>query len=252
MLVAASFILLGAALLARDSWWLLRLFPVTDLILWGDLTPLAAGAIAGIALSSTLPRWRRWTVGLLLLAIADAVAWGHLVKPTPETIDEWDCIACLQTTESTCAPAAAATLLGLHGIAGDEGALASACRTTDAGTTRWGLWRGLRITTAGSPWEVVASDPPIEEVLGRGPAIVSVSLTAELDAQDPRYRREWGWGLGQPHAVVYLGPGDRSGSVRIADPKLGIEQWDEAGLRALWNRQVFRLLPRPRNSPHHP
>ena len=178
----------------------------------------------------------------MLLAVADVAAWGHLLRPTPETGDERDGIACLQTTESTCAPAAAVTLLGLHGISSDEATLASSCRTTVSGTTRWGLWRGLRLATADSAWEVVAAESPIDDVLGRGPAIVSVVLTAELDAQDPRYRGDWGWVLGQPHAVVYLGPGDAPGTVRIADPKMGVETWKEVALRALWHRQVFRLI----------
>ncbi len=240
---AACFLTLN--LLLADGALLLALLPLRDLALFGNQTPLAAGLFAGLALGAAgLPWWRRMLVAALLVLVADIAVCWPLLRPIPVTADLWSDDACLQTTESTCAPAAAATLLRLSGITADEATLARWCLTSQAGTTHWGLWRGLRALSDGTPWAVRAGDPGVDAVLAGPPAIVSVVLTKDLDRRDPRYRKEWGWILGQPHAVVYLGPGSKPGLVRIADPKVGVEEWDESGLRELWNGQAFWLVRR--------
>lgn len=244
-IMAVGVLLLATSLLLADGNLLLAMLPIRDLALVGNQTPLAAGLLAGIVAGTlSLARWRRLATAIIFMLIADGAVLLPLVQRPPVTASQWVDGVCLQSTESTCAPAAAATLLHLHGLGGDETTLASWCLTTDVGTTHWGLWRGLRVLTDDSGWMVQAGDPGIEAVLSGPPAIVSVVLTREVDHREPRYRTEWGWLLGQPHAVVYLGPGSRPGLIRIADPKIGIEEWNVEGLRNLYNGQVFWLLRR--------
>ncbi len=244
-IMAAGVLLLATSLLLADGSLLLAMLPIRDLALVGNQTPLAAGLLAGtVAGTLSLARWRRLATALIFLIIADGAVLLPLVQRPPVTASQWVDGVCLQSTESTCAPAAAATLLRLHGIEADETSMATWCLTTDAGTTHWGLWRGLRALSDDSGWMVQAGDPGIEAVLSGPPAIVSVVLTRALDHREPRYRAEWGWLLGQPHAVVYLGPGKRPELIRIADPKIGIEEWNVQALRDLYNGQVYRLIRR--------
>ena len=245
-LLLAAMALLALAIGATTGPWLLRLCPIRDLALVGNQVPLAAGLLGGMALATPrLALWRRRLVLGLMLVVADVTSLAPLTLPVPQTLDLWQDGTCVQTTDATCAPAAAATLLRLHGIHATEGELAAWCLTTSKGTTRWGLWRGLRALTDGSEWTVQAEEGPVETVLGRGPAIISVMLTKDLDRRDVRYRTKWGWLVDQPHAVIYLGPSPRPGYVLMSDPKTGNEVWEEEGLRALWNGQVFRLVRRP-------
>lgn len=242
VLLGAAVGFLAISLACADGAWLLAIVPLRDLALFGNQTPFAVGLLAGVVLGTpALARWRRMVVAGLVLFIADGATWLPLVKNPPPTADQWAEEACLQSTDSTCAPAAAATLLRWHGLPASETILAAWCLTTDAGTSRWGLWRGLCIATAGSPWIPRAGTPDMETVLNGPPAIVSVVLSSELDQREPRYRTEWGWILGQPHAVVVLGRSMQLGKVRIADPKIGLEEWQESGLRDLWNSQVVWL-----------
>lgn len=235
-------VVLITALAARDAWWPLFLFPVTELIFLGDWSAPCAALLAGLTLTAPHPTWwRRTVIAASLMLVVNIVTWSPLWRSLPPMSDTWEGVCCLQSTDSTCAPAAAATLLHLYGITSREDTLARDCLTTDHGTSRWGLWRGLRLATADSVYRVRASDGDLEMVMAHLPAIISVVLTKKQNEFDPRYAREWGWVIGQPHAVVLLGRGDRADTIRIADPKMGVEAWDESGVRALWNRQIFWL-----------
>ena len=55
----------------------------------------------------------------------------------------WKDNVCLQSTGFTCTPAAAATLLKVHGVDTSESEMAAACATTRSGTHVLGLARGL-------------------------------------------------------------------------------------------------------------
>jgi ABC-type bacteriocin/lantibiotic exporter with double-glycine peptidase domain len=61
-----------------------------------------------------------------------------------EMFDRWEHDVCLQSTASTCGPAAAATILRSFGVNTTEAELASAARTSASGTEVWFLIRELR------------------------------------------------------------------------------------------------------------
>ena len=117
------------------------------------------------------------------------------------------------------------------------------CKTTMHGTSMLGLYRGLKLKTAGTPWrvEVVTGDiDTLRSACADGPLILSVGLP-RCGAADTRFETDWGWQRGRKHAVVLFGfTGD--GRVEMGDPSVGREHWREEGIRVLYRRQALRLV----------
>lgn len=152
----------------------------------------------------------------------------------------------MQTSKESCSPAAAATLLYAHGIRTTEQEMAELCRTSRLGTTMLGLYRGLKIKTRGTQWDVEVFRGTIPEMRGLGGTmLITVGLKKGQDA-DPRYQREWGWPPGVKHTVVVFDfPGTE---VEIGDPAAGREQWTLTDLETLWYGEGLRLIKRPHKS----
>jgi len=209
-----------------------------------NLTPTLLAVTLGCA--AHLARLHAWRMaGYVLLLVALQVFYhGALVYGVPECMQAREGVAILQTTDHTCSAAAAATLLGLHGIEATEGEMAGLCLTTSRGTSIGQLYHGLRMKCddRGLAVQVEALDRAEMERL-QPPAIVSVKLTAAVDAREPRYRSTWGWLLGVPHAVVLLAR-NADGTVTIADPRIGVEVWPYAALVDLWDAKVVTLRRR--------
>jgi len=142
----------------RTLWYdtrLAELLPYPNLIVVGNWLPLFAAVLAGLV-------WRR-TAGAIVrrshttveLALAGSLAAVFpLLGSVPDCENHWDKLGtCLQTTRYTCSPAAAATLLRKHGIESTEQEMAELCLTRH-GTSWQGLYRGLKLKTAGTPWDV--------------------------------------------------------------------------------------------------
>jgi hypothetical protein len=236
----------------RTLWFDVRLadwLPFSNLIALGNWLPLFAAVLAGLV-------WRRCsaTPSRRLLTLAQLAAAGGLaaVYPllgsTPNCGDRWDKLGtCLQTTPYTCSPAAAATLLKRHGIAASEQEMAELCLTR-RGTNWQGLYRGLALKTAGTPWEVQVCRVDAETLLrGKsGPMILSVGLERGASANGD-FTRELGWVPGVSHSVV-LERVSSTGTATIADPasEMCREQWDREMLATLYRGYGLRLAPRGR------
>ena len=108
-----------------------------------------------------------------------------------------------------------------------EADLVGPCLTDNRGTPLLGLYRGLKLATAGTGYEPVFHELTAEQLENRPdllPAIVSVKLTPEADFREPRYRARWGWLLNVTHSVVlFRFTGD--GRVEVGDPGTGREVW---------------------------
>lgn len=212
---------------------LIILLPYSCLPVVGNWLPPAAALLAGlVGHRMSAQRWRR---GLLLIMLLGLAAY-HLVFPllarVPPTRDVWADGVCLQTSEGTCSPAAAATLLRAHGIPATEGEMARLCLTSAAGTSHNGLYRGLKLKTEHSAWRVKVLPHAQDNARLPVPALLSVWIAR--DYADSRYVRGWGWQPGTAHSVVYLG-GSLQGKVKIADPAVGREEWFGEDLRILWH-----------------
>jgi hypothetical protein len=248
-LVAVVFLVLFNWLL-WDSLLLARLLPFSNLIVTGNWQPPIVAALAGVAWGSLPGRvWRR---GILIvpLLLAGMFKWtAPLLADPPPTEDRWSDGACLQTSLATCSPAAAATVLRAHGIDDvTESELARLCLTGPNGTTMHGLFRGLKLKTAGTQWDVepfTGSDlRRLRAATRYGPVILAVRLETGA-AVDPRYEKEWDWIPGVTHTIVLFGFA-ADGKVNIADPSVGREQWFVQDLRVLWHGEGLRLVPRDR------
>jgi hypothetical protein len=224
-----------------------RWLPVSNLVIVGNWLPLIAAALAALV-------WRQLEVQparrALCLAGLGSAALLSMVYPllgaAPECRDRWDKLGtCLQSTERTCSPAAAATLLRQHGIAATEQEMAELCLTRE-GTSWLGLFRGLKLKTAGTPYdvEVVAcTASQLEDFRGQ-PLLLSVGLPRG-GQHDPAYTHEFGWQPGVNHSVVLLRY-DAAGNALVADPALEMcrEYWSPEMLDTLWRGYAFRLVPR--------
>ena len=234
----------------RTVWYdprLAELLPFSNLIVLGNWLPLFASALAGLVWRRTAGAAVRRTYTMAELALAGSLAAAFpLLGGVPQCGDRWDKLGtCLQTTRFTCSPASAATLLRKYGIEATEQEMAELCLTRH-GTSWQGLYRGLKLKTAGTQWDVqVCRCAPDElERLGTSPLILSVGLDGSAPA-DTDFTREFGWIPGVSHSVV-LENFSSNHCANIADPaqEMSREQWDAATLRTLCRGYAFRLVPR--------
>jgi hypothetical protein len=243
LLVAVLFYYIG------NVWYDVRLarwLPIASLIVAGNWLPLLSAMLAGIVWRREPTPLRRLVFGGGMLAAAGYALVYPLLGTVPECGDRWDGLGtCLQTTDKTCSPACAATLLRAYGIPATEQEMARLCLTRK-GTSWQGLYRGLKLKTAGTPWDVEivrCSSSQLAKLTDR-PMIMSVGL--ERGARvDSELRREFGWVPGVNHSVVLTGF-SRDGVAVVADPSIEFsrEQWDRETLNMLWQGYAFRLVER--------
>jgi len=222
--------------------------PVANLVILGNWFPIFLAALAGIVLPMTnLPVARRAIVVTLLAAAGCYAALLPLLGQAPQCEQRWSRWGdCVQTTDYTCTPASAATLLRAHGIAATEQEMAELCLTRK-GTSWLGLYRGLKLKTQGTSWDVEMVRCSVDELVrfADRPMIAEVGLQDD-DRADPTFRSEFGWAPGRKHSVVLSGF-SATGRAKIIDPApmIGREEWDTATLRVLWRGYGLRLIERP-------
>jgi hypothetical protein len=229
-----------------DRLWVTRVLPLASIPILGTaLLVIAVGALAGMAwrvIPGHVVRRGLLIVPLVAICLHRVIAAVFVAQPAPLS-DRWKGDVALQTSAATCSPAAAATLLRAHGIDASESEMAALCLTSDRGTTVHGLYRGLKLKTAGTPWDIEGFHLDVAGLRAlTGPSI----LTVRLDwgpGIDPRYERLWGWTPGVAHSVVCYGF-TSDGKVNIGDPGVGKEQWNASDLHVLWHGEGLRLVTR--------
>jgi hypothetical protein len=244
-----------------DDILMARLLPFSNLIVVGNWIPPLTGFLAGLAWSliprPATPTAReaapRGVLGrrLLVVLALQAAGWLGVFRPLwgapPRCRDRWEGDFCLQTTDFTCTAACAATLLRAHGIGATEQEMAELCLTR--GGTLWqGLYRGLKLKTAGTAWDVEVVHGGLDDLRSRhdGPAILAAGVPRGAGVARI-YTERYGWTPGEWHSVLFFGfRGD--GLVAMGDPTPGIgrENWSEDDLRVLWRGRGMRLVPRER------
>jgi hypothetical protein len=195
---------------------------------------------------------RSRTVGARRLAVVlslQALGWLTVFRPlwgsAPRCHDRWDGDFCVQTTDWTCTAACAATLLEAHGIRATEQEMAELCLTR-AGTQWQGLYRGLKLKTASTPWDVEVVHGGFDRLraLHDGPAILAAGVPRGTGVARI-YTERYGWTPGEWHSVLFFGFRG-NGLVAMGDPtpSIGRENWSEDDLRVLWRGRGMRLIPR--------
>ncbi len=209
--------------------WLYRIRTVPGSELLASFVGLFAGWIQG----RMVPHWHLSALGkqfLVPVLLGLAIALPHL-KPLFRPLrsgtlrEKWKGEACLQSTPSTCGPAAAATIV--RGLGGGllERELARESFTCSSGTENWYLARTLR--RHGFQTAFVLSDPSKVAL----PAMAGVRLKS----------------LGNSgHFIALLG---RSGNkLVVADPMEGISTNRLADLEGPYEFTGFFLLIRATDS----
>ena len=241
MLVTLT-LLLYSSTRGRDRLQLAQALPVSNLVVIGDMLPAEGALLLGLSWPLIAGGARRKAVVIvpLLLAMTYQANWPLFAKG-PMVGDKWREGVCRQTSAVTCVPAAAATLLQYYGIAATESEMADLCLTTPRGTSMLGLFRGLKIKTEGTPWEVMPFVGTREDLrkLGVGPVILSVGIDPTSKA-DRQYQQENGWIPGVNHTVVLYGF-LADGKIDIGDPAVGRETWSANDLDLLWRGEGIYL-----------
>jgi len=228
-----------------DRLTLARLLPVADVMVLGNVIPVLAGAITGLLWAAPgIGRLRKIALLVTLSMATLRVVAAPWVGSRPVCGDVWEKGVCRQTTGASCGAAAAATVLAAHGIAASEAEMADLCLTR-IGTSRLGLYRGLKLKTAETGYRVEVFSGDVAKLRAKvadGPVILFVGLRRGLRA-DPRYARNWGWTPGLRHVVVLFGFKE-GGFIEVGDPSVGRERWRTRALDVLWDGQGLQLVPR--------
>ncbi|QDU40305.1 hypothetical protein Mal4_46610 [Maioricimonas rarisocia] len=227
-----------------DDITLAHLLPFSNLIIVGNWMTLLAGVLAGLVWRRLRKKSLRRVAAVSLLAV---IGFYALVQPIlgdpPECEDRWQRDVCLQTSDVTCSAAAAAMLLAAHGIPATEQEMARLCLTRN-GTTWKGIYRGLKLKTADTPYDVEIFNEDVDTLRRSksGPFLLKAELQEDAPVP-PIYHEEWGWIPGQPHSVVLFEFLD-NGDALIGDPSIGLEAWSVKDLQVLWHGQGLRLVRR--------
>lgn len=237
---------IATAFLFRDAVGWAAVLPFSGLIVLSRPAPICLAAMAGVmSADGRMPVVRS---GVLIGAVSVAGAY-YLVEPVlgrpPACRDRRDDGVCIQTTPVTCTAACAATLLREVGIEADEAEMARLCLTRGEGTLWMGLYRGLKLRTARTPWDVAVASGTAEDLIaGGGPAVVAVGIEAGTDAA-PIYAEQYGWTPGVPHSAIFFAP---AGDDRVAmgEPTEGVgrEEWSREDLDVLYRGRALRLIRR--------
>lgn len=250
-LAAAIVILIGLYIrYVWDDMEVARWLPFSSLIVLGNWFPLLVAILAGLAwVRVPPPVVRKSAIALLLFGAAAYSVYYPFRGQVPQCHDAWRDDVCLQTTQDTCSAACAATLLRRHGIGATEQEMAELC-ITRRGTTWWGLYRGLKLKTAGTDWDVEIVSGPASELRNVVPdgAILFVRLTASIAERNPKYVED-GWIVGASHSVVLFEVLDGSRmqgaeAVLVGDPSSGREIWPMTDLEILYQKRGLRLVKR--------
>lgn len=250
-LVAVALVL-TLMLFIRDLWnsqVLVRLLPYSNLIVLGNWMVPTVALLGGLAWHRMPGRALR---KCLLVGSMLCIAGYSLVHPlrgqVPHCSNLWRNEVCLQSTNASCSPASAATLLRWYHIPATEQEMAELCLTRMEGTYWQGLYRGLKIKTQGTPWDVeVFSGEDSSELMDKtstGPVILTVGLPKDAEVS-PIYEKDWGWVRGVSHSVVLFRFLPRQ-LVLVGDPSVddGQESWTRTDLQVLWQGYGIRLVPR--------
>ena len=220
--------------------------PLSGVVYWSNFMPILLGFTAGVACRTTgLNRWARpltvTTFALIALTyLALPIGRPMLAPAIVDAVSQWDDDVCLQSHGSTCAAAAAATLLHLNGIQSSESEMVGPCLTSEHGTEALGLYRGLKIGARDHGHQVrVASSSPTHWLdKGQLPNVALVSFARNEFAEDNSNR--WFMGpRGEGHAVVILAY--EQGRWIIGDPAVGRVSWSDEELQRRFTGDAIYL-----------
>ena len=226
-----------------------RLLPHSAALLFANFTPIFVAFVAGFACNglNIRPRTRPFAVAALglvtLVCLFNPLIRPAVAPPAVSSSGQTKGVVVLQSHDSTCAPASAATLLKLNGIETTEKDMIAACLTSEFGTEALGIYRGLKLGVGNGKLAVrVANrDPYSWAASGQLPNVALVQFPEDEFARAanetysessyiPRPFLFTGQGTTEDgHAIVIMDYSDNEWTV--ADPAIGIVKWSDEEFR---------------------
>jgi hypothetical protein len=225
---------------------LARILPFSNAIILGNWLPVAAAFFIGVCLKTeTIAYLRRVFFATALGCLCGFSLISPLLGDAPECgiLDQSGRIFEFQTTKQTCSAACAAGLLRLHGIDATEEELAALCLTR-SGTHWLGVFRGLKIKTAGTEWDVIVEEVTPNQLTCSENLPGVLALTFKPEAAENSM--ESGFGTEVGHTVVCLGTSQKSKTLEVFDPSpdYGFESWNDRILEDVQTGILLRLVSR--------
>ncbi|MEP3481955.1 MAG: hypothetical protein ABJZ55_22120 [Fuerstiella sp.] len=238
--------LVGYLLLIWDRPVLAAILPSSSVIVLGNWLPLWACFFVGIYLATTgKVGCRQIALSVFAFCFSAFSVVSPMFGEAPECHATSESVAFqYQTSPYTCSAACAVTLLRLHGISATEQEMAELCLTRQ-GTHWMGVYRALKLKTAGTGWDVVVEQLGAKQkpTSASSPGLLALSfdLTAFPTGLDHGFSNATG------HSVVSLGTAG-PGYVDIFDPSpdFGFEKWGDGIWQATSNGVLLKLVSRDR------
>jgi hypothetical protein len=228
--------------------WLTKIMPLSNVIVLANWLPLGAALLAGVLSGDQrTPQRRRASLAFALLAVGwSSVTWFS-TSPQINSGNRFKGGVCLQSTSATCAACSAVTLLDCYGIPSSEHEMAQLCLNSIHGATMLGIYRGLKLKTRGTDYDVEPVQCHYEDLqhLDAGPMLIPVRL-ANLSLSAGSRPVVWNLLTRINHCVVLFGFTPKGKAV-IGDPSngsFGRVEWTQTQLRQRWLGEGFRLVQR--------
>ena len=235
---ALSLLIALYLLFIRDTLYQIYLLPFENTIIWGKWLPILTGSLVGICFGMEAQKLKRVKVMLIVMMLISYLDFGENFFPRPKSKDIKDKWVTIQSSKTTCSPAAVSSMLRLFGIDRNEKEMIKDCLTTYRGTSRQGIWRGL-VRNCPEGYKVIPVHYADKKDI-QYPILIRATLHKDA-ANFDQYNKEWGWQAGIPHSVV-LEKDNGNGTIRVGDPACGPESWNKSALDVLWDHQGFRIV----------
>lgn len=250
MVVSAEVLVCLATVAYLNFLWdrpnLSRLLPFSSTIILGNWLPIVGSFFLGVCLKTErITVRRRIVLAICMVAISGYSLTKPLLGKPPVCVPVmYDRTLDFQTTDQTCSAACAASLLRLHGISANEKELANLCLTRQG--THWlGVYRGLKLKTAGTIWDVVVEEVSTQSLFSgqQGPGILALSFHVAESGHVSELQSGFKSDVG--HSVLIL-KSHYPAFLEVFDPApdYGFETWNEDALASVRNGILLRLVPR--------
>jgi hypothetical protein len=254
MTLVVAFFLQG-----RLSW--VNILPFSSAIFLTNLLPIFVAFLAGFSKNAQAIRVEArpltgWLLSSLsVVCLVSPIVRPLLAPPAVATTGMTNGVFVLQSHDSTCGPASAASLLRFHGINTTEADLTGPCLTSNFGTEALGLYRGLSLGCRDSSLapRLANRNPEMWNGTEQLPNVALMKLSDDEYAQPLSNQSasrsisepQWFAGRGSNasgHAVVVLE--HVQNRWRIADPAVGTVWWTDEELRRRFTGDAIFLSPR--------
>ena len=223
-----------------------RLLPFSSTIILGNWLPIVGSFFLGVCLKTErITLLRRILLAIVMVAISGySLAKPMLGRPPACVPVMYDRTFDFQTTDNTCSAACAASLLRLHGVSASEKELARLCLTR-RGTHWLGVYRGLKLKTEGTKWDVVAEEVSPEDLLSGKLGHGILALSFHVAESGITGDLAWVFESDVGHSVLVL-KSHSPASLDVFDPApdYGFETWNEDVLANVRQGILLRLVQR--------